>query len=594
MAVSDAPHPPGRRLVTLVPGPYRELTIPAILLGVVIGSIMTSAFVYIALKLGFSLSGSSVAAILGFGALRAMVRNTTIVENNINQTIASGVNNASAGISFTLPALFLLGIDNPTLLQFDPMPFVLAALAGTFMGVVIIIPLRKQMIEFERLRFPSGIAVAALLKSPGAGARQAKLLVGGFLVATFFTVLIQDEIGLLPPDLSLNAVFDGIPAYIPIAVSVSFASLGAGLLSGRGGLPFVLGGMLAFWLVSPIAVVAGWAPDTGAAHQDGFQAASVYGSMLRPLGIGVLIGGALAGVVAAAPALRSAIKSLSAATRAGTMRAGGGDEMSSRVLYLGLLGAFLMLLASAILATDDVTTGQAVMMAVLGVVWLAVAGLIVAQATGMTDISPLSGMALIAVTIMFFISSQNIIASVLIGVAICIGIGQCADMMTDLKSGHLIGSIPKRQQLGQFAVAWVGAPLAIGVLFLIWSGGPGGAGGFGPGTDLSAPQGQALASIISSLQDGNVALDKYLAGAGVGAALSIFPVSGIGVLVGLAMYLPIAVTLSYGVGCFLAMWLRRRNGAAWISATLVPIAAGFIIGEALTALTATLVRLVAA
>ena len=85
---------------------YRELTIASLVLGVVIGAIMTCAFVYIGLKLGFTMGGSTVAAILGFAVLRGAMGKGSIIENNINQTVASGVNNASAGIVFTLPALF--------------------------------------------------------------------------------------------------------------------------------------------------------------------------------------------------------------------------------------------------------------------------------------------------------------------------------------------------------------------------------------------------------------------------------------------------------------------------------------------------------
>ncbi len=569
--------------IKVPPGAYREVTIPAIVLGALLGAFMTAAFVYMALKLGFTLSGSTVAAILGFGVLRGVLKNGTIIENNINQTIASGVNNASAGISFTLPALFLLGLKDDSLLNFDIWPFILAAVAGTFMGVVLIIPLRKQMIEFERLRFPSGIAVATLLKSPGAGLRQAKLLFGGFIVAALFTLSTQKEIGLLDHDLVVNGLF-GIPAYIPIAVSISFASIGAGLLSGKGGLPFVFGGILAWWIVAPAMVGMGWAPSIDVPDNDAFQASAMYGGMIRPLGIGMLIGGALAGVVAAFPALRSALKSLSSAAK---VKGGkGSDEMSTKVLYVGLAAAAMALFIAALIATQDVSVGQAAAMAIIGTVWLALAGLIVAQATGMTDISPLSGMSLIAVTLIFFVSSQNVIASILLGVAICIGIGQCADMMTDLKAGHLVGSIPKRQQMVQFAVSWIGAPVAIGIIFLLWGQGPDGVGGFGPGSEsgLSAPQGEALASIIHSLQNGNVAIEKYIAGASAGAALGVLPIGGIGVLVGLAMYLPLAVTLAYGVGCIIAMILQKTNGQAWMGSTLVPVAAGFIIGEALTSL----------
>ncbi len=566
--------------------PYRELTPAAVILGAIIGCLMTAAFVYIGLKLGFGLPGSTVAAILGFGVLRGVLKKGTIVENNINQTIASGVNNASAGIVFTLPALFLLHGEAPR-----PLPFILAAIAGSFLGIVIIIPLRKQMIEFERLRFPSGIAVASILKSPGAGAQQAVLLGIGFLVAAIPTLLTL--LHKLPHDLNLGVVLN-IPQHIPIIFGVTFASLGAGLLSGRGGLPFVAGGVLAWWVISPIAVAQGWTPQLGALDLPAgvdpsslgeWQMWEMYGTMLRPLGIGILIGGAIAGVIASLPALKAAITSLAQAAKMG-----GGDaneELSTKVIYGGMIGGVAVLFLVAVTLVDGVSVAQALGVALIGGLWLALAGLIVAQATGMTDISPLSGMALIAVTLMYFITGGNVTASVMLGVAVCIGIGQCADMMSDLKSGHLIGATPRKQQIAQFAVAWIGVPVAVGVVYLLWGDG----GGFGPGTDLTAPQASALQNIIGGLQGGDSAVDKYAAGGAIGLALGAYPISGIGVLVGLAMYLPISITLTYGLGCIAAIGLKKAKGQRWIASTLVPIAAGFIIGEALTSLVFNLVKM---
>ena len=552
--------------------PYRELTIPAVVLGVLIGAIMTAAFVYIALKLGFTLGGSTVAAILGYVVLRKGLGRDSIVENNINQTIASGVNTASSGVAFTLPALFILGIDD-----FNPAPFILAAIGGSFLGIVLIIPLRKQMIEFERLRFPSGIAVASLLKSPGAGARQAWLLGAGFAVAAVYTWATFQWASMA--ELDFGRPF-GLPATIPAVVSLSFANFGAGLLAGRGGLPFVAGGVLAWWIVCPATVALGWVPDAGLAGQDVWQADVIYSSMLRPLGIGVLVGGALMGVVLSFPAMRSAIKSLSAAvqTRAADT-AGEPQEMSSRAMTIGLGAALLVLFSAALLATDEIDVLQAITISLVGTLWLGLAGVVVAQATGMTDISPLSGMSLIAVTILFFLTAGNIVASVLLGVAVCIGIGQCADMMQDLKSGHLIGSVPRQQQRAQFMVAWIGAPVAIGTVFLIWN-----TYGFGPGHELSAPQGQALAAILESLSAGDSALDKYAAGAGLGLGLGLFPIGGAAVLVGLAMYLPFSIALGYGVGCGANMLLVGKYGRRWYASDLVPVAAGFIVGEALMSL----------
>lgn len=584
MAMTESGGPPGGI------APYRELTVASVVFGVLIGIVMTAAFVYIGLKLGFTLPGSTVAAILGFAVLRGVLRKGSIIENNINQTVASGVNNASSGIVFTLPALFLLSATD-TSITVEPLPAILAAIGGSFLGVAVIIPLRKQMIEFERLRFPSGIAVASLLKSPGAGAQQAKLLIGGALVATAIHVMANFHI--LPHEIDVGGPI-GLPVYFPLAIYVSFASVGAGLLSGKGGLPFVLGGVLAWWVISPSVVLTEWVPTAAAlgftdtpGGYDGWSAGTVYGEMLRPMGIGVLVGGALAGVFASLPALKSALKSLSQAAKAGAT-GGGSDEMSPKVLYAGIAGAVVILFSAAMLSSGSISIGQGIGIAVVGTIWLGLAGLVVAQATGMTDISPLSGMSLIGVTLMFFMSDGNAVASIVLGVSVCIGIGQCADMMSDLKSGHLVGAIPRRQQIAQFAVGWIGVPVAVGVLFLLWGDG----GGFGPSNpELSAPQGAALAGVIESLGQGAAPLDKYAGGLAIGLGLGVFPIAGLGVLVGLAMYLPFSITLTYGIGCLTSIALGKKLGDAWIGSTLVPVAAGFIIGEALTNLGATLIQL---
>jgi uncharacterized oligopeptide transporter (OPT) family protein len=354
---------------------------------------------------------------------------------------------------------------------------------------------------------------------------------------------------------------------------------------------FVAGAFLAWWVISPLAVQLQWLPTaealgmTDAAAYADWSLGAIYGQMLRPVGIGILIGGALSGVIASFPALRSAFKSLSDAAKAG---GGGSDEMPSKMIYLGIAGSLVVMFVAAQM-TADIGVLQSALIAVVGTLWLGLAGLIVAQATGMTDISPISGMSMIGVTLMLFLSGGNVVASVMLGVAVCLGIGQCADMMTDLKSGHLIGASPRKQQTTQFFFSWIGVPIAIGVLYLLWGKGGGGFGPSNPG--LSAPQGAALAAIIESIKAGAAPLEKYLSGAAIGLGLGIFPLSGLGVLLGLAMYLPFEITFTYGIGCVIAIWLERTKGSAWIGNTLVPLSAGFIIGEALTGISTVLIQL---
>lgn len=618
--------------------PYRELTVAAVLLGIAQGITLNLAFVYVALKLGMGIGGSTVAAIMGYALLRGVLRTGTMVENNINQTIASGINTAGSGIVFTVPALYLI---DPNLVHF--LPLSIAGIAGAVLGVVVIIPLRKQMIEMDRLRFPSGVATATIIRAGSAGREKVKLLAWGIGVSVVWKLILIS--GVLASEESIAASGFGIgggdgdelhygmnflPEYIMPIVSLSLMNIAAGMLAGRGGLPFFAGGLLSWWVIAPIAVNSGWMPpDVKPAGYVGV----LYYDMLKPLGIGTLIGGALMGVVMAFPAIKSAFRSLAAATRSGASGSKvGGDELTLKPLICGtLLGVGLLFTAA--LLSPGVGIGGAIISAVVGTVWAALAALIVAQAAGMTDIQPMSGMSLISVTLMLVLLGGNAPGAMVVGVAVCVAIGQGADMMQDLKTGFLVGARPYRQQIAQFGVTWLGALLALWAVDLLWhakasvepvaavavaydsesndaapivaseeDGATGekeadtsdnstskdaaSKGGFGAGTKLPAPQGEALAGIIKSLSadDGgtSIPIDKYAMGGIVGLLLGTAPMAGLGVLVGLAMYLPISITMGYGCGCLLQMVIQKVKGVSFCEHRLVPLAAGLIVGEALT------------
>ena len=566
---------------------YRELTFAAVFLGIIQGIVLNLAFVYAALKLGFSIGGSTVASIMGYALLKGVLKKGTSIENNINQTIASGINTAGTGIVFTLPALFMLDAkwraEGLPGIEFSPWPLLVGGLAGAILGVVLIIPLRKQMIDLDRLRFPSGVAVTTIIRSGSSGIGKAKLLGIGFLISAVWKLImvsgVLDSPGLLEHE-ELNISFGIIPDYLSPVLYLSLMNLAAGLLAGRGGLPFFAGGVIAWWVISPTAVMSGWIPtdvDTGAMSD------FIYGKMLRPLGIGALIGGALMGVVVSFPAIKSAIRSLANAAK--TAQAGGSkvgsDEMPLWVLIAGSIAAVVLFFVASLL-TPGVSVLQALVSAVVGTIWLGLAGLIVAQATGMTDISPMSGMALISVTLMMFLLNGNIAGAMVVGIAVCVAIGQGADMMQDLKTGFMLGGRPVKQQLVQFCVTWIGAVLAMVAIYVLWKNGPGGQGGFGEGSALPAPQAGALMGIIDAVKSGNVPLDKYMMGGAVGAVLGAAPMAGLGVLIGLAMYLPFSITLGYGIGCLTQMGLQKKYGHAFCEHKLVPLAAGLIVGEALT------------
>ena len=209
----------------------------------------------------------------------------------------------------------------------------------------------------------------------------------------------------------------------------------------------------------------------------------------------------------------------------------------------------------------------------------------------MTDISPMSGMALISVTLMMFLLNNNVAAAMVVGIAVCVAIGQGADMMQDLKTGFMIGARPIKQQIVQFFVTWIGAVVAIAMIYILWSSGEGGQGGFGEGTALPAPQAGALMGIIDGVMSGNIPVDKYVMGGSIGFLLGAAPLGGLGVLIGLAMYLPFSITLGYGIGCLISIYLLKKHGVSFYENKLVPISAGLIVGEALMGVGHTLFEL---
>ena len=267
------------------------------------------------MKLGFSLGGSTVAAIMGYALLRGVLRKGTMVENNINQTIASGINTAGTGVIFTVPALFLLNqkwqADGTGSLAFEALPLAVAGIAGAILGVVVIIPLRKQMIEMDRLRFPTGVAVTTIIRAGSTGVEKAKLLAIGFAIAAAWKLLMlsgwldstEEAIAASGFGITHEELYFGcgiIPAQFAPVIYLSLMNLAAGMLAGRGGLPFFAGGVLSWWVIAPAAVGMGWvSPDL--VESFGGVDWAVYSKMLRPLGIGTLVGGALMGVVMAFP-----------------------------------------------------------------------------------------------------------------------------------------------------------------------------------------------------------------------------------------------------------------------------------------------------
>ncbi len=550
--------------------PYPELTWIAVGVGWFLGVIIAVSIGYAALILGFSIEGSELAAILGFGILRGILRRRSIIENNIVQTVASGVNGASSGMMFSVPAIFLLGYSD----RFDPIILTFGCIAGAFLGIAFIIPLRKHMIDYERLTYPGGVAVATILKSPGAGVRKAIILVGAALAsATVHVITLRTGVS----NWNLGALI-GLPEYMNGIWYLSLMTIGVGFIAGRGGIAFIIGGFVAYWFVSPLLSLTGAFP----ANEAG-QLINTPGDLrlllYRPLGIGMLIGGAIMGVILAAPLILSAIKSMQKAAAVETSVAA--EEMPIKLLYGAVIGSAVLLAFMAVTAVESMTLMGGIAMALLGTLWIWMAGIILSEAIGRTNWSPLSGMTLVGITLLIIVTqafgmerSDSIIAAIMVGAAMCVAMSQATDLMLDLKTGYLVGATPRMQQIGQFAGAWLGPIVVIFVIFALNE-------AYTLGSErLPAPQAQALASTIDGIMGGDVPAQKYMAGAILGGILSTV-MGGLGITVGLGFYLPFNIVLTYSLGTLGRELAERGMGKTWAEQVGIPIAAGLIVGEAL-------------
>jgi uncharacterized oligopeptide transporter (OPT) family protein len=155
-------------------------------------------------------------------------------------------------------------------------------------------------------------------------------------------------------------------------------------------------------------------------------------------------------------------------------------------------------------------------------------------------------------------------------------------MMQDLKTGHMVGGSPLRQQFMELCVVWIGPVVCLATVYLLAERNLGEYGvAFGPGTDSPAPQAAALQGAIDTIRSDNAPTGLYAMGGLLGGLMSFSGIPGLGVLVGLSMYLPLRYLLPYGLGCVVQMILSRVKGASWTEKWGVPFAAGLLVGEGL-------------
>jgi OPT family oligopeptide transporter len=572
-------------------GGIRQLTPRAVVAGMLLGAVMCLSNLYVVLKTGWSLGVTVTACILGFGLFRGLrgvgLSRTpfTLLENSAVGSVAAAAGYMTGGGNMAaVPALLLLTGMRP-----DPwaMFFWFAVIAA--MGVCAAIPIKRELVNAEQLPFPTGTATAeTLLSLHGAegGGGKARLLGWASVIGVTLAWLRDAKAAWMPFNIRasfpLPFSYGGYAAgQWTMAFDGSLILLGSGAIVGfRTGWSMLLGAVLTYGFLAPQMVAAGV-----------IKAVSYKAIMQFTLwpGAAMLISSAL---LSFAFRWRSIIKSFSGLARVARSRASHdalGDPVAAVECPDWWFPAGYAVLSPIVIVLMQLLFGIPWWMGILTIPLSLVMGLVAARVTGETDTTPSKALGPVTQSIFGALVPGNLPAN-LMGANVTAGVGlHAADLLTDLKTGYLIGANPRRQFVAQLFGVLAGAAAVVPVFNLLVPtpdviGSP----------EFPAPAVQVWAGVSKVLVDGVSALHPAArTAAGVAFLLGIalvlaerwaprkfksFVPSASGV--GIAMVIPGYNSIAMAMGGFIAEVVRRKNPAL-ADRAVVPVASGFIAGESL-------------
>jgi putative OPT family oligopeptide transporter len=453
--------PPG--FTPYVPDEARlpELSLRAVVLGSVLGLVFGASSVYLALRVGLTVSASVPIAVLSITIFRALSRRlgsrASILENTVVQTTGSAGESIAGGVAFTLPALVLLGFE------MDWTRTLLLSLCGGILGVLMMIPLRRYLIvkEHGRLTYPEGTAAAEVLVAGEERGAQARLVFSGL-----FAGLGYKALGFLARLWPTTAELP-IPRYRAAQVSVDMSPelMGVGYIIGYRSSAIMVGGGLLSWLVliPAIALFGEGRPSAlypGTVPIDQMLPGDIWNRYIRYIGAGAVAAGGIINLMKAMPTI---VDSFRASFRDLRLTAGGEAQPRRRTekdipISIVLVGSIALAVFMAFLPQLKAVPGIAV--SILSAVAIIVFGFFFAvvssRITGELGSSsnPISGMAiatLMGVCLIFVLLGWTghayTAAALSIGTVVCIAASNAGTTSQDLKTSFLVGGTPWRQQV---------------------------------------------------------------------------------------------------------------------------------------------------
>lgn len=521
------------------------ISVTGIIIGIIGCIIITASSVYTALKMGALPWPTIFTSITSLVLLRAF-GHRSLNEANVTQIIMSAGSMVAGGLAFTIPGIWMLGLAD----QVNWVEMLLVALSGTLLGLVCTALIRRRLVEESDLEYPIGVAAAQTLEASQAGGATGLKLFGSMAVAGVWSVA-RDVFGAIPAmlcNLSIPGVSFGI-YNSPMMLSVGF---------------LVGGAAVAFWFAG--AVFANFGIIVGGTKLGLFDVATAQG-IVSSLGMGLMMGSGI-GVV-----IRDIIPNLA-------KYLGGSGEKSARSSFRFLDAGVLALF----------TAGAALLIASgLGLSYAATAVIVVlsfvttimsAQSVGQTGIDPMEIFGLIVLLAVAALGEANQVKLFFVAGIIAVACGLGGDVMSDFKTGQLIGTNPREMWIGQAIGAFLGTAISVAVMVALV--GAYGTDAFGPGKLFVSAQ----ASVVATMVSGIPSVPAFLAGLVGGIVLYCLKIPAM--MLGLGVYLPFYLSLSATIGALVKVLYdlvagRKGDGTGELSHddTGIIVASGLLGGESI-------------
>lgn len=576
---------------------YPEVTPYSVCVGLVMVIIFSAAAAYLGLKVGQVFEAAIPIAIIAVGLTSALGKNGGLGQNVIIQSIGGCSGSVVAGAIFTLPAIYILGVEVNFMQMF------LSSLLGGILGILFLIPFRKYFVKemHGKYPFPEATATTQVLVSGEGGGNNAKTLilsglVGGlydFIIATFgaWSETITTTVTSLGQHIADKAK-------VVLKLNTGAAVLGLGYIVGLKYAFIICCGSFLVWLVIIPLMNLIWGGqvidlmNSGITQTIGDMSADqIFKEYARHIGIGGIATAGIIGIIKSFGVIKSAV---GLAASEFTKKPGAKVEASDRTdedmpmksIVFGIVIALLAIFAFFALGGVVENIWQALVgVLIVGIISFLFTT-VAANAIAIVGSNPVSGMTLMTLIIASLIlvavglkGNAGMAAALVIGGVVCTALSVAGSFVTDLKIGYWIGTTPKKQEIWKFAGVAVAAATVCGVMLVLNK-----TFGFTGDNALVAPQANAMAAVIQPLMNGGGApWVLYGIGALIAIILTMCKIPALPFALG--MFIPIDLNLPLLVGGGISWFVGSRSKDAKVNAerqekgTL--IASGFIAGGAL-------------